>query len=147
MALHVFLHCVCFTNRWHTYLLIILWFSSLATCRSNKAMAPHSSTLAWKIPWTEEAGGLQSMGSLRVGYDWATSLTNRKDPFNRTLLLLLLLSHFSRVRLWATPWKAAHQPPTAMGFSRQEHWSGSPFPSPMQESEKWKWSRLVVSDS
>ena len=35
----------------------------------EKAMAPHSSTLAWKIPWMEEPGGLQSMGSLRVGYD------------------------------------------------------------------------------
>ena len=38
-------------------------------------MAPHSSTLAWKIPWTEEPGGLQSRGSLRVGHDWATSLS------------------------------------------------------------------------
>ena len=36
---------------------------------SEKAMAPHSSTLAWKLPWTEEPGGLQSMGSLRVGHD------------------------------------------------------------------------------
>ena len=36
-------------------------------------MAPHSSTLAWKIPWTEEPGRLQSMGSLRIGHDWATS--------------------------------------------------------------------------
>ena len=35
----------------------------------EKAMAPHSSTLAWKIPWMEEPGGLQSMGSLRVGHD------------------------------------------------------------------------------
>ena len=35
----------------------------------DKAMAPHSSTLAWKIPWTEDPGGLQSMGSLRVGHD------------------------------------------------------------------------------
>ena len=35
----------------------------------EKAMAPHSSTLAWKIPWTEEPDGLQSMGSLRVGHD------------------------------------------------------------------------------
>ena len=35
----------------------------------EKTMAPHSSTLAWKIPWTEEPGGLQSMGSLRVGHD------------------------------------------------------------------------------
>ena len=38
-------------------------------------MAPHSSSLAWKIPWTEEPGRLQSMRSLRVGHDWATSLS------------------------------------------------------------------------
>ena len=38
-------------------------------------MTPYSSPLAWKIPWTEEPGGLQSMGSLRVGHDWATSLS------------------------------------------------------------------------
>ena len=40
-----------------------------------KAIAPYSSTLAWKIPWTEEPGRGQSMGSLRVGHDWATSLS------------------------------------------------------------------------
>ena len=40
-----------------------------------KAMAPHSSTLAWKIPWMEEPVRLQSMGSLRVGHDWVTSLS------------------------------------------------------------------------
>ena len=43
--------------------------------RSEKAMGPHSSTLAWKIPWTEKTGRLQSMGSRRVGHDWATSLS------------------------------------------------------------------------
>ena len=41
----------------------------------EKAMAPHSSTLAWKIPWMEEPGRLQSMGSLRVRHHWATSLS------------------------------------------------------------------------
>ena len=41
----------------------------------EKAMAPHSSTLAWKIPWTEEPGGLQSMGSRRVGHNWAPFLS------------------------------------------------------------------------
>ena len=41
----------------------------------EKAMAPHSSTLAWKIPWMEKPGRLQSMGSLRVGHDWVTSLS------------------------------------------------------------------------
>ena len=57
-----------------------------------------------------------------------------------------LPSHFSRVRLCATPETAAHQAPTSLGFSRQEHWSGLPFPSPMHEREKWKRSRSVVSD-
>ena len=42
---------------------------------SENATAPHSSTPAWKIPWTEEPGGLQSPGSWRVGHDWATSLS------------------------------------------------------------------------
>ena len=52
--------------------------------------------------------------------------------------VLLLLSHFSRVQLCVTP---------SLGFSRQEHWSGLPFPSPMHKSEKWKWNRSVMSDS
>ena len=52
------------------------------------------------------------------------------------LLLLLLLSHFSCVRLCATPETAAYQAPLSLGFSRQEDWSGLSFPSPMHESEK-----------
>ena len=57
------------------------WFSSYFWINVNswfyleKAMAPHSSTLAWKIPQTEEPGRLQSVGSLRVGHNWATSLS------------------------------------------------------------------------
>ena len=42
---------------------------------------------------------------------------------------------------------AAHQAPLSLGFSRQEYWSGLPFPPPMYESEKWKWSHSVMSDS
>ena len=68
---------------------------------------------------------------------WAKSL----------LLLLLLLSRFSCVRLCATPQTAPHQALPSLGFSRWEHWSGLPFPSPMHESEKQKWSRSVVSNS
>ena len=49
--------------------------------------------------------------------------------------MLLLLSRFSRVLLCATPEMAAHQALLSLGFSRQEHWSGLPFPSPMSESE------------
>ena len=52
------------------------------------------------------------------------------------LLLLLLLSRFSHVRLCATPQTAAHQAPPSLGFSRQEHWSGLPFPSPMHERKR-----------
>ena len=51
------------------------------------------------------------------------------------LLLLLLLSRFSRVRICATPETAAHEAPPSLGFSRQEHWIGLPFPSPTHESE------------
>ena len=54
------------------------------------------------------------------------------------LLLLLLLSCFSRVRLCVTPQMAAHQASLFLGFSKQEYWSGLPFPSPMHKSEKWK---------
>ena len=57
--------------------LFIVWYINVNHLLSptEKAMAPHSSTLAWKIPWTEEPGGLQSMGLLRVRHDWATSLS------------------------------------------------------------------------
>ena len=50
-------------------------YSVSVMIRMEKAMAPHSSTLAWKIPWMEGPGGLQSMGSLRVRHDWVTSLS------------------------------------------------------------------------
>ena len=55
----IFLHC-----WWECKLVQLLWRT-----------VPHSSTLVWKIPWTEEPGRLQSMGSLGVGHDWATSLS------------------------------------------------------------------------
>ena len=47
---------------------IKVFFKSYLVYRAEKAMAPHSSTPAWKIPWMEEPGRLQTMGSLRVGY-------------------------------------------------------------------------------
>ena len=69
-------------------------------------MVIHSSIPAWRIPWTEETGGLQSV---RV----------------------CALSRFSYVRLFATPLTVVtYQAPPSMGFSRQEYWSGLPFPSP-----------------
>ena len=61
-------------------------------------------------------------------------------------LVDLLVSCISSVRLCVTPETAAHQALPSLGFSRQKHWSGLPFISPMHESEKSKWGRSVVSD-
>ena len=72
---------------------------------------------------------------------------SHKSILSKCWMLLRLLSSFSRVRLCATPQTAAHQAPPSLGFSRQERWSALPFPSPMHESQKWKWSLSVVSDS
>ena len=57
-------------TKWETRIRSLGWEDLL-----QKEMATHSSILAWKIPWTKEPGGLQSMGSQRVGHDWATSLS------------------------------------------------------------------------
>ena len=123
-------------------------------------MAPHSSTLAWKIPWTEEPGRLQSLGSLRVGFDWTASLSlftfmHWRRKWQATPVFLPgesqrqgslvgchlwghaeldtteVTSHFSRVWLFAILRTIAHQAPLSMGFSRQEYWSGQPIPSPV----------------
>ena len=77
----------------------------------EREMSAHSSILAWKIAWTEEPGGLQFMWLQSVRCVRASCL-------------------FSRVRLFAAPWTAAHQAPPSMGFSRQEYWSGLPGPPP-----------------
>ena len=81
------------------------WVQSLGWEDSlEKAMAPHYSTLAWKIPWTEEPGRLQSMGSQRVGHDWATSLsfslsylTLSPTFIHRTIYTNLQYRQFNRI--------------------------------------------------
>ena len=65
------IHC----NLWGALRKKLEFFLGLFCFYLEKEMATHSSTLAWKIPWTEEPGRLQSMGSRRVGHDWATSLS------------------------------------------------------------------------
>ena len=67
-----------FANPWiaaHQASLSSLYILQIVACISEKAMAPHSSVLAWRIPGMEKPGRLQSMGSLRVRHDWATSLS------------------------------------------------------------------------
>ena len=73
---------------------------------------------------------------IQLKHLWSFYVLSNLEAKGKLLLLLLLLSRFSRVQLCATPEMAAHQAPPSLGFSRQEHWSGLPFPSPMHESEK-----------
>ena len=75
----------------------------------EKAMAPHSSTPAWKIPWTEEPGRLQSMGSLRVRHDWVTSLSlstfmHWRRKWQPTPVFLPGESHGQRSLVGCSPW-------------------------------------------
>ena len=96
----------------------------------------------WDLIWVNKLWGNKLCSK------YIPNLVKRLGPNLRPFYsLLLLLSHFSHVRLCATPEMAAHQAHPSLGFSRQEHWSGLPFPSPMHEREKWKWSHSVVSDS
>ena len=111
----------------------------------------HSRILEWvAIPFSRRSSQPRDQTQVscisgRFFTIWATGRTT--GFYGLVLLLLLLLSHFSRVWLCATLEMEAYQALLSLGFSRQEHWSGLPFPSPMRESEKWKWSRSVVSDS
>ena len=84
-------------------------------------MAPHSSTLVWKLPWTEEPGRLQSMGSLRVGHDWATSLS--LFTFHFHALDKEMATH-SSVLAWRIPGMGEPGGLPSLGLHRVRHdWS------------------------
>ena len=92
------------------------YFSSTYAKHPEKALAPHSSTLAWKIPWMEEPGRLQSMGSLRVGHDRATSLS----AFTFHALEKEMATH-SGVLAWRIPGMAEPGGLLSMGSHRVRH--------------------------
>ena len=110
-------------------------------------MATHSSVLAWKIPGTEEPGGLPSMGSHRVGHDSAgphrrqpTRLPRPgNSPSKKTRMGYHFLLQCMKVKNESEVTQScpifsdsrAYQAPLSMGFSRQEYWSGVPSPSPV----------------
>ena len=108
------------------HLILCLPFSSWPRSLPASGCFPMSQLFAW---------GSQSFG---VSASASVLPMNTQDwsPLGCGMLLLLL-SRSSRFQLCATPETAAHQAPLSLGFSRQEHWSGLPFPSPMHESEKW----------
>ena len=104
-------------------------------------------SLVRKIPWRREwqpPPVLLECGRILKLYLHQYQYTHAQDYLFITLFVIAkrwkvpkcLLSHFSRVQLCAIPQTAAHQAPSSLGFSKQEHWSGLPFPSPMHESEK-----------
>ena len=97
-----------------------------------------------KIEWEIKETIPFSIATKRIKYLGIYLPEETKDLY---MLCYAMLSHFSHVWLCVTPEMAGHQAPPSFGFSRQEHWSGLPFPSPMHESEKRKWSRSVMSDS
>ena len=74
----------------------------------EEGMATHSSILTWEIPWTEEPGRLQSMGSQGVGQDWATNNSHPSTPkWKQALWLHLLLSVFLMIKFWLSDLKGA----------------------------------------
>ena len=98
-----------------------IYFYSILVKETEKAMAPHSSTLAWKILWTEEPGRLQSVGSRRVGHDWATSLS--LFTFHFHALEKEMATH-SIVLAWRIPGKGEPGGLPSMGSHRVGHdWS------------------------
>ena len=90
-------------------------FYSYLVVKSEKAMAPHSSTLAWKIPWTEEPGRLQSMRSLQVGHDFTFTFT---FPF--PALEQEMTTH-SSVLAWRIPGMGEPGGLPSMGLHRVRH--------------------------
>ena len=92
----------------------------------EEEMATHSSILAWRIPWTKEPGGIQSIGLKRIWHDWATEHTHTMCKIYMYLLVCCMLSHFSHTWLFVILWTVARQVPLSMRFSRQESWSGLP---------------------
>ena len=101
------------------------YFGTSWFLRGWRKWQPTPVFLPGKIPWTEEPGRLKSMGSQRVGHDWATSLTGRRGSVDRIRACLL-----SRVWLFAAPRTVAHQAPLSLGFPRHEYWSRLPLPPP-----------------
>ena len=86
-------------------------------------------------------------GSPVPGIHQARTLEWVAISFSRAWKWKVKVKSLGWVQLFMTPWTAAYQTPPPMGFSRQEYGSGVPFPSPVHEGEKWKWSCSVVSDS
>ena len=115
--------------------------------QEEKAVVPHSSTLAWEIPWTEEPGRQQSMGSRRVGYDWVTSLS----LFTFHALEKEMATH-SSVLAWRIPGTGEPGGLPSVGSHRVRHdWSDLAAAATSRNirdgSEFWNWDHHVIDFS
>ena len=115
-------------------------FSICLEFLKEKAVATHSSTLAWKIPWTEEPGRLQSMGSLTVGHDWATSLSlytfmHWRRKWQPTPVFLPRESQGRGSLVGCCLWGRTELEMTEATWQQpQNFWKDSVIPSPLAES-------------
>ena len=133
----------------------------------EKEMATHSSTLAWRIPWREEPGGLQSMGSQRVEHDWATSRHNDNETMYWCITLRICISKacelnksdpnekksmghtFENIWTWT---KNLNDFRKSLGFLFVCFWFGSasqldPLPGIEPASRQWKHRVLTTGPS
>ena len=108
-------------------------------CSFSFSISPYnaySELISFRIDWLDLFAGQRTLKSLlqhhssKASILWCSAFFIVQHSHPYMLLLLLLLSRFSRVRLCATPQTADHQTSPSVGFSRKEHWSGLPFPSP-----------------
>ena len=122
----------------------------MVVCILEKATAPHSSALAWTIPWTEEPGGLPSMGSRRVRHDWATSFTFHFHALEKAV------APDSSVLAWTIPWmktgglqsmgshRVRHDWATSLSLFTFMHWRRKWHPTPVfLPGESQGWGSLV----
>ena len=126
--------------RWPKY-----WSFSFSISPSNE----YSGLISFRIDWFDLLAVQGTLKSLLQHHSSKASILQHSAfvmiqlshlymTTGKAMLLLLLLSHISHVRLCATPQMEAHQAPLSLGFSRQECWSGLPFASPVHEREKGK---------
>ena len=124
------------------YCMLVSSFMGSLFCFMEKAMAPPSSTLAWKIPWTEEPGRLQSMVLQRVGHNWTTSFT-----FHFPALEKEMATH-SSVLAWRIPGMVEPGGLPSLGSHRVGHdWSDLATAAAQKiQTPIWVFMRVFISE-
>ena len=106
-----------------------IWVTAVLHTEDNARHREGPRTCLWNVPLGRQAWGPRE----QQPRSWGRVVTQMAPVHTHLQELLLLLSHFSPVQLFVTPWTAAYQAPPSMGFSRQEYWSGLPLPSLISE--------------